>query len=194
MVMGARRPSEFPRLRSKRYATWAIRDLRLEGRDKADYVRGVTTAFRSSEEPPWPRVREFVRDKGIDPSAGVLADFFLDRYGSFLGVIVSADGRAFGFCLLYFGDPEHPSPWDQIKLFDWRELSKPEARKPHEDQLRIGMELLSDSWRRRRCLKSSRAPYRDWSASWCGRELRSSRSRFRGSMKLRSRGSFRAWG
>ena len=62
-------------------------------------------------------------------------------------------GRAFGFSLLYFGDPEHPKPWDQIKLFDWdqiklfdwRELSEPEARKPHEDQIRLGMELLSDS-------------------------------------------------
>ena len=135
-------PSEFPMLRSRRYATWVIRDVGLEGGDEVDYVRGVTTAFRASEEPPWPRVREFVRDKGIDPSAAVLADFFPDRYRSFLGVIVSADGRAFGFCLLYFGDPEHRSPWDQIKLFDWRELLEPEARNPHEEQIRIGMKLL----------------------------------------------------
>jgi hypothetical protein len=49
-------------------------------------------------------------NKGIDPSAAVLADYFPDRYRSFLGVIVSADGCAFSFCLVYFGDPEHPSP------------------------------------------------------------------------------------
>jgi hypothetical protein len=135
-------PSEFPMLRSRRYATREIRDLRLASGDEADYVRGVTAALRASEEPPWPRVRELVIDKSIDPSAAVLADLFPDRYGSFLGVIVSADGRAFGFCLAFFGDPEDPSSWDAIKLFDWRELSEPEARKPHEEQIRIGMELL----------------------------------------------------
>jgi hypothetical protein len=59
-----------------------------------------------------------------------------------LGVIVSADDRAFGFCLLYFGDPEFPSPWVQIKLLDWRELSEHEARKPHEEQIRIGIGVL----------------------------------------------------
>jgi hypothetical protein len=76
------------------------KDLGLEGGDEVDYVRGVTTAFRASEETPWPRVREFVRDKGIDPSAAVLADFFPDRHRSFLGVIVSADGRAFGWAIM----------------------------------------------------------------------------------------------
>lgn len=135
-------PSEFPMLRSRRYATWAIRDLDLEGGDEVDYVRGVTTAFRASEEPPWPQVRESVGDRGIDPGAAVLADFFPDRYGSFIGVIATAYGRAFGFCLLYFGDPDHPSPWHQIKFLDWRELSEPEARKPHEEQIYIGARLL----------------------------------------------------
>jgi hypothetical protein len=135
-------PSEFPLLRSRRYATRVIRDLGLEGGGEADYVRGVTAALRTSEEPPWPRIRELVKDKGIDPSAAVLADFFPDRYGTFLGVIVGAHGRAFGFCLLFFGDPEDPSWWNPIKLFDWRELSEHEARKPHEEQIRIGIGVL----------------------------------------------------
>lgn len=71
-----------------------------------------------------------------------MADFFPDRYRSFIGVIVTADGRAFGFCLLYFGDPEDPSPWHRIYLLDWRELSGPEARKPHGEQIAIAGELL----------------------------------------------------
>lgn len=135
-------PSEFPMLRSRRYATWAIRDLDLEGGNEVDYVGAVTTAFRASEQPPWPHVREFVRDKGIDPSTTAFADFFPDRNGSFLSVFVSADTRTFAFCVLYLGDPEHPSPWNQIKFFDWRELSEPETRKPHEDQIRIAVGLL----------------------------------------------------
>jgi DNA-binding CsgD family transcriptional regulator len=135
-------PSEFPMLRSRRYATWAIRDLNLKDGDEVDYIRGVTTAFRASEERPWPRMRELVREKGIAPSAAALADFFPDRYRSFIGVIVTADGRAFGFGLLYFGDPEHPSQWDRIFLLDWRELSEPKARKPHEEQIGIASELL----------------------------------------------------
>jgi len=62
-------PSEFPMLRSRRYATWAIRDLDLEGGDEVEYVRGVTTAFRASEEPPWWRMRELVRE-GHRPGRG----------------------------------------------------------------------------------------------------------------------------
>jgi hypothetical protein len=136
-------PSEFPMLRSRRYATWAIRDLNLRDGDEVDYIRGVTTAFRASEERPWPRMRELVSEKGIDPGAAALADFFPDRYRSFISVIVTADGRAFGFSLLYVGDHEHPAQWDRTFLLDWRELSEPETRKPHEDQIRIGMKLLS---------------------------------------------------
>ena len=136
-------PSEFPLMRSRRHATRVIRELRLEGTDEAEYVRGVTAGFRTSEELPWPRIRELLRDKGVDPSASVLADFFPNRHASyFLGVIVSADRRAFGFCLMFSGDPEHPAPWDRIKLFDWRELSDREDRKPHEEQIRIAVGLL----------------------------------------------------
>jgi len=122
-------PAEFPLLRSRRHATRVIRDLALGGGDESDYVRGVTAALRASQEPPWPRLRELVRNEVIDPSAAMLADFFPNRLGSsFLGVIVSSDRRAFAFCLMFSGDPEHPSPWDRIKLFDWRELSEPRNR------------------------------------------------------------------
>jgi hypothetical protein len=148
-------------LRSRRYATWAIRDLNLKDGDEVDYIRGVTTAFRASEERPWPRMRELVREKGIDPGAAALADFFPDRYRSFIGVIVTADGPAFGFSLLHFGDPEHPSQWDWIFLLDWRELSEP---KPGS-RTRNRLALPANSSRRNRRepggpgdLASSRAP------------------------------------
>jgi hypothetical protein len=40
------------------------------------------------------------------------------------------------------GSSEHPSPWDQLFLFHWRELSELEASKPHEEQIRIAIGLL----------------------------------------------------
>jgi DNA-binding CsgD family transcriptional regulator len=135
-------PSEFPLLRSRRHATRVISELGLEGGDEADYVRGVTAALRESGQPPWPRMRGLVKDKEIDPSAAVVADFFPNRHRSFLGVILSPEGHPFGFCLLFFGDPDDPSSWSTMKLHDWRQLSEPEARKPYEDQILIGMNVL----------------------------------------------------
>jgi len=98
--------------------------------------------FRASEELPWRGVRELVGDKeGNRPERHCV---FADLLPGSVRILPRRHREhrrpAFGFCLLCFRDPEHPSPWDQIKL-DWRELSL-EARKPHEDQIRIAVGLL----------------------------------------------------
>jgi hypothetical protein len=119
-----------------------ISELGLEGGDEADYVRGATAALRGSGQPPWPRMRGLVKDKGIDPSTAVMATSSRIGNRSFLGVILSPGGHLFGFCLLFFGDPDDPSSWSTMKLHDWRQLSEPEARKPYEDQILFGMNVL----------------------------------------------------
>ena len=129
-------------LRSRRYATWAIRDLNLKDGDEVDYIRGVTTAFRGERGTPVAAHARIGQREGDRSGHGCV--------GRLLPGSVPIVHRRYRdrrrprlrFGLLYFGDPEHPSQWDRIFLLDWRELSEPNARKPHDEQIGIAGELL----------------------------------------------------
>ena len=77
-----------------------------------------TETLRSSPTPMWSRIRELLRERGIEPTMSALVEFFPDDASFQYGVLATADGRLFQFGFDYL----HRSERDGI-VAEWRDCS-----------------------------------------------------------------------
>jgi hypothetical protein len=61
-----------------------------------DDARRLTGDLRTSSEPSWKAVRDFLIDAGFDPQESAVGDLFPESAGDF-GVLVTPDRRVFTF-------------------------------------------------------------------------------------------------
>lgn len=107
-----------------------------------DVARLSTELLRTSEDPMWARLRELFRERGIDPDAAVLADFFPDDTDLEFGVLLTPDGRVYEFDFTYGprGDIKTKSSTGVIS--DWRDMTDRWRDWHHRNQIEAAMPLL----------------------------------------------------
>jgi hypothetical protein len=77
-----------------------------------------TEALRSSPKPMWSRIRDLLRERGIEPTMSALIELFPDDVSFQYGVLATADGRVFQFGFDYL----RRSEGDGI-FTEWRDCS-----------------------------------------------------------------------
>jgi len=95
-----------------------------------------TPLMRSSAEEQWPAVREFLKDRGVDPDRAAVGDVYPDQ-GLFIIVGVE-DGRAFDLTTWF-----EPDDQTIYVIEDWHELDD-EGRFLNSDALYAAFALLSE--------------------------------------------------
>ncbi|SRR5258706_16295689 len=77
-----------------------------------------TEALRSNPKPMWSRIRELLRERGIEPTMSALLEFFPDDTSFQYGVLATADGRLFQFGFDYLHRTEAEGTFTE-----WRDCS-----------------------------------------------------------------------
>jgi hypothetical protein len=114
--------------------------------EEIDFIRAITRALQSSKTPAWRRLRQFVRDEGLDPARTVLADLFSTRRNEgYLGLLVTPQERLFRFYLGFSGESDDPDRWTSMKLAEWGELRNAEDQQQYADQIRLALALLRET-------------------------------------------------
>jgi len=106
-------------------------------------VRRRTTNFRTGVAPLWRRLRELLRDRGVDPSNTVLADLFEDDTNAFHCVLVSSEGRVYAFDLVYQELLDPPRAMD-MEIENWEELADERARFPDHVSIEAAFAVLDE--------------------------------------------------
>jgi hypothetical protein len=74
----------------------------------------LTASMRASDENLFPRLREVLEDRGIDPSTSMLVEMFSDDRGFEYGIVTTRDGGVYQFGL----DCMDRTP-DAAELVEW---------------------------------------------------------------------------
>jgi hypothetical protein len=83
-----------------------------------DDIAAQTEVLRSSSEPMWSRIRELLRQRGIEPATSALVQFFPDDTSFQYAILATNDGRLFQFGFDYL----HRSEADGY-FAEWRDCS-----------------------------------------------------------------------
>jgi hypothetical protein len=100
-------------------------------------IETFTSLFRTSTDGFWVRLREVVRERGIDPSTSLLVDSVEDDINFEFGIIVTRDRRVIQFGFRY----TDPSCIDG-KLTEWKDLAERWATSPYRSEVSIGLSML----------------------------------------------------
>jgi hypothetical protein len=119
----ARPPEILPRL----LADW----------EREDWVVYETRQFRSSKGGWWPKVRELLHERGVDPARSALALWFPDNPDQYTAFVVTWDGRVFEFDYDYFDRPLNGG-----SIINWRDLTGTWPRRDEREHIWKAMALL----------------------------------------------------
>ena len=104
-----------------------------------------TGLLRESQDALFVRLRELLRDRGIDVEASALATFFPDDVDLEFGVVVTADGRVYEFDLVYPRRGDIGQKTRNATLGDWRETTDWWRATPSHRDIEDAFQLLSRS-------------------------------------------------
>jgi hypothetical protein len=99
-------------------------------------IQTFTSFFRADRDPFWIRLREVVRERGVDPSTSLLVDSFEDDINYEFGIIVTPDRR-----VIQFGFRYTDSVADG-KLTEWKDLTECWATSPYRSEVSAGLSLI----------------------------------------------------
>jgi hypothetical protein len=99
-------------------------------------IETFTGLFRTDTDPFWIRLREVVRERGIEPSTSLLVFSVEDDINFEFGVIVTHDRR-----VIQFGFRYTESVADG-KLTEWKDLTERWATSPYRSDVSTGLSLL----------------------------------------------------
>ena len=100
-------------------------------------IETFTGLFRTGTDGFWVRLREVVRERGIDPNTSLLVDSVEDDINFEFGIIVTRDRRVIQFGFRY----TDPSCIDG-KLTEWKDLTEHWAASPYRSEVSIGLSML----------------------------------------------------
>jgi hypothetical protein len=130
-----------------------ILDVVLDGSDErmmnnmsvasgADSVAALSTdLLRTGSEPSWVRWRELLREKGLDPTAIILADMYPDDPGMEFGIVVVPEGRVYEFDFIY-GKGDLRTSAATSTIWNWRDRSHDWREGGHQKAVEAGFRLL----------------------------------------------------
>jgi len=99
-------------------------------------IQTFTSLFRTDTDPFWIRLREVVRERGVDPSTSLLVDSVEDDINFEFGIIVTQDRR-----VIQFGFRYTDSVADG-KLAEWQDLTERWAASPYRSEVSVGLSLI----------------------------------------------------
>jgi hypothetical protein len=88
-------------------------------------------------DPLFARIRDLVREKGVDADSIVIADFFPDDTSLYFGVLVMRERRAFTFDYDYLRRPELEG-----ELSEWRDITATWATSPYHKAVAAAFAML----------------------------------------------------
>lgn len=100
-------------------------------------IETFTRLFRTGTEGLWVRLREVVRERGVDPSTSLLVDSVEDDVNFEFGIIVTHDRRVIQYGFRY----SDPSCIDG-KLTEWKDLTEHWAASSYRSEVSAGLSLL----------------------------------------------------
>jgi len=101
-----------------------------------DDIQTFTSVFRTDTDPFWIRLREVVRERGIDPSTSLLVFSVEDDINFEFGIIVTHDKR-----VIQYGFSYTDSVADG-QLTEWQDLTERWAASPYRSDVSTGLSLL----------------------------------------------------
>ena len=101
-------------------------------------IEEQTRALRSSRGGWWPKVRELLRERGVEPDRSALAEWFPDDTQDEFGVVVTRDGLVFAFDYCYFH-----RPLDQGWIANWRDLTTTWPDGPYHEAIARAAKFLA---------------------------------------------------
>ena len=102
-------------------------------------IRQLTALLRTSSDPFWSRLRDLLRDRGVDPDNAVLAECFPDDTAFEFGIVVSPGGSVFQFGFGYL----NKSIADGV-LTEWEDLTARFQATPHRSSIDEALQLLRE--------------------------------------------------
>ena len=103
---------------------------------QVELAQMFTPLLRTSTNEQWPAVREFLKDRGVDPDRAAVGDVFPDQ-GLFI-IVAAEDGRAFELTTWFEPDDE-----TNYVIESWHELAG-DGRDIHSGALYGAFALLSE--------------------------------------------------
>ena len=100
-------------------------------------VQDLTGLFRTSAEPLWVRLRQAVRERGVEPATSVLAESFEDDENFEFGILVTCDRRVIQYGFRY----SDPSLSDG-ELTEWNDVTERKDSIPHSSQAATALSML----------------------------------------------------
>jgi hypothetical protein len=97
--------------------------------------------MRSDEGPVWTRLRELLRERGVQPSEVVLADLFPADTDMEFGVVLTSDGRDYEFDLVH-GRGDLREQAASAVIADWRDGTEWWRDTPHRAEIEAAFRLL----------------------------------------------------
>ncbi|MDX1763743.1 MAG: hypothetical protein R3231_05430 [bacterium] len=97
---------------------------------KPTEIQENTKLLQGSDQPLWVRVRELIREKGIDPLRATVAYAYPEDLHFELGVIVTPEGRVFQYGFDYL----HQAISDGV-FSEWEELTDRYESSPYRNQV-----------------------------------------------------------
>lgn len=101
-----------------------------------ELARMFTPLMRTSTEEQWPSVRQFLKDRGVDPARAAIGDVYQDQ--GLVIIVAAEDSRAFELTTWF--EPEDQTSY---LIEDWHELDE-EGRFRESDAVYGALVLLSE--------------------------------------------------
>lgn len=103
-----------------------------------DRIAELTGSLRASEADLFPRLRQLLEERGVDPGSSVLVEMFSDAREFEYGIVVTREGDVFQFGLDCMG--RQPDSAELIEWIDWTRTYRYAA---FSEQVEAAKSLLS---------------------------------------------------
>lgn len=103
---------------------------------KPTEIEENTLLLQGSDEPLWVRVRDLIREQGIDPHRAMLAYSYPEDLHFELGVIVTPEGRVFQYGFDYLHQPISEGVFTE-----WEELTDRYKSSPYRNQVTAALRM-----------------------------------------------------
>ena len=104
-------------------------------------IETFTSLFRTGTEGFWVRLREVIRERGVDPNKSLLVDSVEDDINFEFGIIITHDRRVIQFGFRY----SDPSCMDG-KLTEWKDLTESWTTSPYRSEVSTGLSIIEKSY------------------------------------------------
>ena len=100
-----------------------------------------TRLLRVDAHPMWARLRDLLRERGLDPDHVAIADLFPDDTDMEFGIVVVPDGQVFEFDLVYGRGDLNTAAATAI-IGDWRDRTDSWRDSPFRPQIESAFRFL----------------------------------------------------